>query len=267
MSTTPQSSFEIDSEGEEATNEAFFEETPTKLLKDTWGCLDLDEDGFLCSNMAAFDDTKEPRHDSAKDENNSGELKRPEKDNDRVVRQPAPKKRPWTPVEDAVICALYNSKGPKWTLIAKLLPGRNANAVKYRYQNIGRKMEKMLSVAPSLTEGTGITTLGGGETHLQLVAAAANCILALRSQELTPPAWQFRYDYEFGPYGAPVEGALCERCNLLVPSDQTGRVVCIKTKWCRPCTEVPPFVSGNLLRKIHKESAKHGAVRCAPGKK
>ena len=55
----------------------------------------------------------------------------------------------------------------------------------------------------------------------------------------------------FGPFRKPSDEfvELCVRCGLIVPSVHTGWEICAKTGWCRACTQIPPNVSGNLLRE------------------
>lgn len=56
--------------------------------------------------------------------------------------------------------------------------------------------------------------------------------------------------YDFGPF-IPVidEAKMCPRCGLFVPSAQTGVAMCMKTKWCKACTMIPPYVAHDTLRE------------------
>jgi hypothetical protein len=49
------------------------------------------------------------------------------------------KKGDWTDVEDGVIFREYRARGPKWTEIAKLIPGRSENSIKNRFYSTLRK--------------------------------------------------------------------------------------------------------------------------------
>ncbi len=54
---------------------------------------------------------------------------------------PDVKKGEWTPEEDKVIFELQSSIGPKWTEIAKNLPGRTENSIKNRFYSTVRRMK------------------------------------------------------------------------------------------------------------------------------
>ena len=54
---------------------------------------------------------------------------------------PDVKKGEWTPEEDKVIFELQGSIGPKWTEIAKHLPGRTENSIKNRFYSTVRRMK------------------------------------------------------------------------------------------------------------------------------
>ena len=69
---------------------------------------------------------------------------------------PSLKKGEWTPVEDSIIFAEYRSRGPKWTEIAKLLPGRSENSIKNRFYSTLRKVKprdsEVVSALPEIGE-------------------------------------------------------------------------------------------------------------------
>ena len=48
----------------------------------------------------------------------------------------------WTPAEDSLIFDRYYKEGPKWSLIAKEIPGRSENTIKNRFYSNVRKMLK-----------------------------------------------------------------------------------------------------------------------------
>jgi hypothetical protein len=50
-------------------------------------------------------------------------------------------KQKWTPKEDLIMLQLYKEYGPKWSLIAKYMPGRTDNTIKNRF-NSALKMHK-----------------------------------------------------------------------------------------------------------------------------
>lgn len=105
---------------------------------------------------------------------------------------------------------------------------------------------------------------GSSPKNLDAAPIVVDYILALQSQMSLPFEHRFDYGYWFGPFQEPSndnlnnEGTFCKRCELMVPSQQTGKVVCTKTGWCLACTAIPPFISGNLLRKVHRHNGING---------
>jgi hypothetical protein len=51
------------------------------------------------------------------------------------------KKGGWSKEDDAVIFEMYAAMGPRWTDIAKQLPGRTENSIKNRFYSISRRMK------------------------------------------------------------------------------------------------------------------------------
>eukprot|EP00359_Climacostomum_virens_P007866 CAMPEP_0204910072 /NCGR_PEP_ID=MMETSP1397-20131031/8658_1 /ASSEMBLY_ACC=CAM_ASM_000891 /TAXON_ID=49980 /ORGANISM="Climacostomum Climacostomum virens, Strain Stock W-24" /LENGTH=221 /DNA_ID=CAMNT_0052080097 /DNA_START=20 /DNA_END=685 /DNA_ORIENTATION=- len=55
---------------------------------------------------------------------------------------PDVKKGDWSPEEDSLIFRLYNNLGPRWSDIAKNVPGRTENSVKNRFYSTVRRMQQ-----------------------------------------------------------------------------------------------------------------------------
>ncbi|OEU13355.1 hypothetical protein FRACYDRAFT_155027, partial [Fragilariopsis cylindrus CCMP1102] len=49
------------------------------------------------------------------------------------------KKSGWTASEDAFIFRIYDLKGSKWSVMAKVLTGRSDNGIKNRYHHLRRR--------------------------------------------------------------------------------------------------------------------------------
>lgn len=53
---------------------------------------------------------------------------------------PSIKKGQWTKSEDKIIFEMFKKEGPKWALIASLLPGRTENSIKNRFYSTIRRV-------------------------------------------------------------------------------------------------------------------------------
>jgi len=65
---------------------------------------------------------------------------------------PEVKKGNWDRSEDALIYQMYLTLGPKWTLIAKYLPGRTENSIKNRFYSHLRKVKGELKKSSKCNE-------------------------------------------------------------------------------------------------------------------
>ena len=164
----------------------------------------------------------------------------------------------WSPVEDAMLCHLYQALGSRWALIAKHLRGRTDNGAKNRFHHIRRRLEKQASkgssLAPICVDGEDVkkqvmnqmknfATRASEDVKESLVDVVA---ASIESDERSPLEYD---DFSFGPFHKPKHGSnSCTRCGLLVPSRQTGNTVCKRTGWCQSCVETPAYLTGDLLR-------------------
>ena len=65
---------------------------------------------------------------------------------------PDVKKGEWQEAEDKIIFRLYHKVGPKWTEMAKYLPGRPENSIKNRFYSTIRKAKTKISFEEEKTE-------------------------------------------------------------------------------------------------------------------
>lgn len=161
----------------------------------------------------------------------------------------------WSPTEDVLLCRLYESMGSKWALMTKFLKGRSDNAIKNRYHHIRRRLDKILTMTctPVSQESKPVNSIDvqTADTYEKISCAVESVIGAAK---MTPSLATWRYDYKFSlsPPNLPSdEVSYCKRCSLVVPSPQTGHSLCEKTGWCRTCSTTPPYLSGDLLLRLH----------------
>jgi hypothetical protein len=88
---------------------------------------------------------------------------------DRYVNtlNPALKKTPWSPSEDAILFREQSRIGNKWTQISTFIQGRSENSVKNRWHNRKtsnrRKMHSLTAIAKT-RRGAAAGFLGGGSS-------------------------------------------------------------------------------------------------------
>ena len=58
-------------------------------------------------------------------------------------------------------------------------------------------------------------------------------------------------DYKFGPFESVTKSEVCGRCGLVIPSIETGTMICFQTRWCQTCTEVSLVIPNDFLRVFH----------------
>lgn len=152
----------------------------------------------------------------------------------------------WSPVEDATLFRLYLTDGSKWSMMSKVLRGRTDNGIKNRYHHLKRRLERQMQMVPTSAEIESIivrlkkTSLleFGDEWLLKYVATQS--LLPRKKLDTSEAAGYLR----------SASDECCARCGLIVPSRQTGSLVCKTTGWCEVCIRVSPCVSGDLLRAL-----------------
>lgn len=167
--------------------------------------------------------------------------------------KPKLKMEDWSALEDALLFHMYTLFGSKWALMRKALFGRTDSRIKNRFHFLRRRLEK--DAVKFLQDNKA----GQPDGALSLLAnhqtTEESCEMQAKIRDMLPhlaaESLESRGEspYKFGPFRAAVQGDACKRCNLLVPSLQAGRVVCEATGWCEPCTRLPPYVSGSLVRE------------------
>ena len=160
----------------------------------------------------------------------------------------------WSPQEDFVLCNLFVRVGSKWALMAKVLKGRTDNNIKNRFHHIRRRLEKDVSRIirnRDIDEVAGLINMHAN--FCSSIRSEANGDFAIKVHQILPylAAETVREKVNQGKCASFVEvdGITCERCNLVVPSVQTGRLLSRQTGWCESCMKVPVYVVGDMLRR------------------
>jgi Myb-like DNA-binding domain len=170
----------------------------------------------------------------------------------------------WTPLEDSIVCRMYQKFGSKWAFISKVLPGRSDNNVKNRFHYLRRQLEKQSASTLGMTGSADASRVDSSLKEKIMKASQGTkpndeiaCMVidlmvhmistgcyVLSPADLSPG--------HFGPFEAPqTEPVTCKRCSLFIPASQTGLVVCRTTGWCVSCSQTMVYVSGELLRVAH----------------
>lgn len=165
----------------------------------------------------------------------------------------------WSFTEDADLFHLVHSCGFKWSLIAKMLPGRTDNSVKNRFHHLVRRVEKECTDLPNtswtealnrkLRESPLFRNVRLDDLEIQCLIAQIirNDVASSRTGNDTNNKKKKIGEYRLSKVG----GETCTRCNLMIPSKQTGRFVCKRSGWCYTCKQVSPYLSGDMLRAMH----------------
>jgi hypothetical protein len=180
--------------------------------------------------------------------------------------KPTLKLIPWSATEDALIFRLYHVQGSKWAMMSKLLRGRTDNSIKNRYHHMKRKFEKRIQSLDDSTAEVGelvVTTLTEEQSQQLLVKNADPMLLKCVAAHISGATKStIENEHTFGPLRVcKPAGESCSRCGLMMPSLQTGRLICSKTGWCESCTRVSPCVNGDALRMVHTGELKQFVYR------
>jgi hypothetical protein len=162
----------------------------------------------------------------------------------------------WSAVEDALIFRLHHSEGSKWALMSKLLRGRTDNSIKNRYHHLKRRLERQMQMVQSTKEMDELVTKLKTSRLLQsagvegwMLKYLANYTIMGGSKSAISSTLLDGGE-SFGPFRAS-SGEGCSRCGLVMPSLQTGRLVCESTGWCEACTRLSPCATGDMIRVVH----------------
>ena len=169
----------------------------------------------------------------------------------------------WSALEDALLFQMYTVYGSKWALMRKRLAGRTDNRIKNRFHFLRRRLEK---VAVKMLQDKNVNHPYKNIDHPDKIPSSTahvknakhgsltteSCDLLAKIRDILPhlAAETLKSEeslYSFGPFRT-AQSDICNRCNLFVPSVQTGHFICEVTGWCEACTRLPPYVSGSSVR-------------------
>jgi Myb-like DNA-binding domain len=152
----------------------------------------------------------------------------------------------WSPVEDAIIFRLYHTDGSKWSMMSKLIRGRTDNGIKNRYHHLKRRFERQVELTQ---ESQDLLSTMARLTEVPLIRRFESCMIKYAASEILGPSNEMEAS-EVDGYLRVGCNELCSRCGMLVPSIQTGSLVCKTTGWCEVCVRVSPCISGEILRAV-----------------
>jgi hypothetical protein len=153
----------------------------------------------------------------------------------------------WTVTEDALI---FHLKGLVWSSMSKHFPNKTEVTVKKRHDFLKQRFEKcIVSVNSTSALSRQIQTL---QQSPLLKATDADVYILKHLADFIMNGKKLMLDgyYKFGPFYL-ANKEVCKRCGMLMPSFETGRLVCEKTGWCESCTCLSVCVSGDYLRYVH----------------
>jgi Myb-like DNA-binding domain len=163
----------------------------------------------------------------------------------------------WSPVEDALLFHLHGTVGPRWATIAGLLKGRTNNSVKNRFHHIRRRLEKdaarldpmaLANESPLkldvLKRLSNYITPDEPESTMDVIHLLVDSFQRKKALVTMPHGFTFELVAASSDTG-------CSRCGLLVPSKQTGNMLCKTTGWCESCISAPAYLCSDLLRIAH----------------
>ena len=106
---------------------------------------------------------------------------------------PTVTKEPWTPEEDNMIFELYQEYGPKWSQIARLIPGRTDNSIKNRWHaSISKRMTRgddgLMMLTPAKSRKHSRTPIR--PPSLKMAEPPTSADSSLASSPAEPPAIQ-----------------------------------------------------------------------------
>ena len=150
----------------------------------------------------------------------------------------------WSLVEDAVLFELHHEVGSKWSYMSKVLHGRSDNGIKNRYHHLKRRVERQLQLM----------------SHTDAMKSFAAKIKQKTSDMEPYDEWLVNYtasvfcSSNWGKHSGELtdnmrisHSEVCVRCDMAVPSKQTGRLICTSNGWCEACSRISPCVPSPLL--------------------
>ena len=162
----------------------------------------------------------------------------------------------WSPVEDAIIFRLYHTDGSKWSMMSKLIQGRTDNGIKNRYHHLKRRFERQVQLTE---ESQDLLSAMARLTEVPLIRRFDTFMIKYAASEIVGPSTEMEASKVDG-YLRIGSNEMCTRCGMLVPSKQTGRLVCKTTGWCEVCVRVSPCISGEILRAVCEARAQSTAA-------